>query len=387
MTIIGSMAEAEGHDPRRQSILRARATQCALDLSNSAGVLGVLLSGSTARGPVNQSSDLDLHVVVSKQLTSTLPAWTFHHPDLIENIHTIREEQLQLAWELMDETEKLAKWFHETRLGDELNGYHSLFWKDSLWQERLPLIISKRNHLDVISKLVVLHASEARRLLGRAQRALKHKAREDAHQNLRWAVQSALISGMIKRGWVIRGSKKRIEIAMSFLPDTLLKPILNLAMEIVGLSSLTQLRASQISQTRHEFRNLIEMELRVLGNLFGQSKEISHSLRKAAEDNQRHNSGAFNYYAPLIEAGFFLGPVNHIRTLSGFSSVPRALLTCTNKSFMWPVQDFLSSAEFSSSIRDSWLEIAGMTEGDHQIKEWIAELSSTISVLQIHGKP
>lgn len=381
MTVIGSMAEAEGHDPQRQSILRTRAAQCALDLSNSAGVLGVLLSGSAARGPVNQSSDLDLHVVVSKQLTLTLPAWTFHHPDLIENIHTIPEGQLQLAWEMIDETEKLAKWFYETRLGDELNGYHSLFWKDPLWQQRLPLILSKRSDPDVISKLIGFHASEAKRLLGCAQRALTDKAREDAHQNLRWAVQSALISAMIKRRWVMRGSKKRIEIAMSFLPDALLKPILSLAMEIVGLNSLTQLRASQISQTRHEFRNLLAMELTVLGNLLGHSKEISPNLRKATEDNQRHNSGAFNYYAPLIEDGFFFGPINHIRALSGFSSIPRTMLSCIDKSFIWPVHDFLSSAEFSPSIRDSWLEIAGMTEGDHQIKEWVAELSSMISVL------
>jgi hypothetical protein len=191
---------------------------------------------------------------------------------------------------------------------------------------------------------------------------------------------------MIKRGWVMRGSKKRIEIAMTFSPDTLVKPILSLAMEIVGLRSLTQLRASQISQTRHEFRNLIQGELTALKNRHGQSKEITHSLTKAAEENQRHNSGAFDYYAPLIKEGIFLGPVNHIRALSGFSSVPRALLTCINKSFIWPVHDFLNSAEFSLSIRDGWLEIAGITEGDYQIKVWIAELRNMISVLLAHGE-
>lgn len=383
MTIIGRIAEAEGHDPHRQSILQTRATQLALDLSKREGVLGVLLSGSAARGPVNQSSDLDLHVVVSKQFTSSLPAWTFRYLDLIENIHTIPEAQLQLAWELIDETHKLAQWFYETRLGDELNGYLSLFWSQSNLQKRLPLIMRKRNDPDVISKLVMLHASEAGRLIGCAQGALKDKAREDAHQNLRWAVQSALISAMIKRGWVIRGSKKRIEIALSFLPDTLVKPILSLAMEIVGLKSLTQLRASQLSETRHEFRNLIQKELTVLRNPHKQSKEITHRLKKASEENQRHNSGAFDYYAPLIEGGFYLGPINHIRALSGFSSVPRSLLTCIDKSFTWPVHDFLNSAEFSPSIRDRWLEIAGMTEGNNLINNWIADLSSMISVL--HG--
>jgi nucleotidyltransferase-like protein len=371
----------EINDHARQTFLQKRARQCARDLSMRNGILGVLLSGSVARGPVHKGSDLDLHVVVSNQTMSTIPAWTFHRAQCIENVHTVPWEVLMAAWDSLDEPEKLAVWFYKTRLGDELQGCQSLFWSDSSLHSKLLEVLEKRKDPDVTTRLVRLFVSDADRLLHEATAALQDRAILDAHQNLRWAVQSLLIAAMIRRGWFIRGSKKRIEIALSFLPDRILQTILTLAITIVGLMDFTQTLAAEISQMRLEFRVLLQQELIKLYEDYRNFGVPAQRLETAIKQTAQHNRDSFDYYLPLIETGMFLGPINHIRALSGFPSAPRSLLTCIDKPFRWPVHSFLDAVEFSQIIRDSWLQIAKLNQNARQIQAWITELNATAGAL------
>ncbi len=373
------LADGEFHQPLRQAALKARAIEIANDISKQPGIIAVLLSGSVARGPVGPSSDLDLHVIVSDSFSNELPVWRFGADGTIENLHKVSESQLSHGWSYINQTTDLSFWFYQTRLGDELNGYEPLFWDySSDWKDRLPQLLAYRAYSDVISHLVRFHANDAWRILLRANKALEDNAIMDSHQGLRGAVQAAFVSALIRRGWIIRGSKKRIEISKSFIPDPFIEPILEIALDAVGLRTLSKERTNEICKARLGYRKTVQDELVSLKELYAQHSDISQRLILVIREEEQHNAHAFDYYLALIQQGFFLGPINHIRSLSGFSRVPSLFLSCLGVEFKWPIREFLSFSELSEFLRFEWLRIADLTTSKGLCSDWVARLSSII---------
>lgn len=378
------LAKGEVHHHWQQKALKKRAHQIASEISKQKGIIGILLSGSVARGPVGPSSDLDLHIVVLDSFIDELPEWSFRTDGTIENLHRIPESLLGQGWNLINQNSDLAFWFYQTRLGDELNGYEPIFWDpSSAWSERLPLLLSYRTYPSIVIQLSRFYIDHSSQLLLRAQKALNENAIMDAHQELRWAVQTVMIAALIQRGWIIRGSKKRIEIAKSFFPDPVIKLLVDVALNIVGLNSITRKKASEICQARLIYRDIIRSELYFLLSTYTCHKDKSKKLSHAIKVHEQHNAGAFDYYQALIQQGLILGPINHIRTLSSFSKIPTSFLSYVFEETEWPIDDFLSSPVFSDAIKNGWLRIAELTTTNLECCNWIEKLYYILNKLSI----
>ncbi|MBK8467580.1 MAG: nucleotidyltransferase domain-containing protein [Chloracidobacterium sp.] len=376
------LAKGEVNDLSRQDELKTKAREIAAEISKLNGVIGILLSGSVARGPVGPSSDIDLHVVISDSFADDISEWSFRTDGSIENTHIIPESQLRKGWSLVNQDSDLGFWFYETKLGDELNGYDPLFWdSSSIWRERLPLLLSYRSHPNIVKPLIQFYIAHSSQLLLRAQSALNDNAIMDAQQELRWAVQPTIIAALIQRGWIIRGSKKRIEIAKSFFPDSVIKGIVNVATDIIGLDSMTKEKAGKFCVARLAYRDLISLELNSLLSNLPRNKNNSERMSHAIKIHEQYNSRAFDYYQGLIQGDFVLGPINHIRTLSSFSRVPASFISFVFDEAKWPIDAFLSSSEFSNAIKHDWLQIAELTATKVECYNWIEKLFSILNNL------
>lgn len=388
MTTWIRLAEKETNDLARQNELRNRALRITSELSEYNGVATVMLSGSVARGPVGPSSDLDLHVIASANLEMELPEWSFGDDGTVVNIHTIPENRLEHAWNWFDQSLELAHWFFQTSLGDELNGCEVLFEDPSSeWSVRLPKLLARRIDPDVAAYVASLHADKTCKILLRAAGALEEGAVPDSQQEIRWAVQSALVALLISRGWVIRGSKKRIEIAQSFLPDPTIERIIEVALNVISLQNMSAEKVLGICDARLSYRSTVREELVMMKAQHSGDNEISQRLARALQDHEQHNLRAFDYYGPMIREGLILGPINHIRALSSFSRIPNMFCSLLGGTLPWPIRSFLGSGELSDKVKQEWLELADLKMSKRDCNDYSAVLVMTVEELRHNITP
>lgn len=370
------LAPQETHDPLRQQMMRDRASKIVQNIRNHEGILCVVLSGSTARGPVGQSSDLDLHVIVSDKFTGNFPEWTFYEDGIIENLHTVHEDELLRGWNVRNEPDRLAKWFYETKFGDELNQFIPLWWNPTTqWREKLLILVAYRQNPDVAQLVARCYTESARANIIQAHNACHENALLDGHHHLRLAFQATLIAALIQRGWTVRGSKKRIEIAQAFLPDPVIENLLTIGLDIVGLKDMTANQASRLCKLRLQYRTTLLCELRELKARYAYDKRIAHKLEQAIRLQEAHEAMAYDYYSPLVNENIILGPVNHIRCISGLMRVPEMFISCLHEEKSWPIQKFIKLDILSRTIRDAWIEIMALESSPQQC----VHLSSILS--------
>lgn len=355
------LAPQEKHNSLRQQIMRDRANKTTQHLKNQKGILGVVLSGSTARGPVGISSDLDIHVIISDKFTGHLPEWTFHEDGIIENLHIVQENELISGWSVRGQPDLLAKWFYKTKIGDELNQFSTLWWSPTTqWLEKLQTLVTDRQNPDIAQKVAKCYLESARTSTFQASKACLENSPLDSQQYLRSAFQAAIIASLIQRGWTIRGSKKRIEIAQAFLPDPAINNLLTVGFEIVGLKDITSSQTTKICGLRLKFRTILLNELKELKVRYAGNENVSHKIEQVIKNQKAHEAMAYDYYSPMVDENIILGPINHIRCLSGLMRVPNMLVSCLDGEISWPIQKFIKSDIFSQNIRESWLEIMSM---------------------------
>lgn len=370
------LASQEVHDSRRQQIMQERAGKTANNLRKQAGILGVVLSGSAARGPVSMSSDIDLHVIISGKFTGSLPEWTFYRKGIIENLHTVREDELLRGWHARNRPTSLATWFHTTRLGDELHHFMPLWWNPATqWRERLPVLVAYRQSPDIAQRVAWCYTESARSHIRQARSACHDGAPLDGHHHLRLSFQAALIAAMIQRGWIIRGSKKRIEIARAFLPDSVIAPLLTVGLDVIGLYDMTSNRATMLCKARLQYRTTLLRELHRLKARYAHDGHVVCKLESAIRHREAHNARAYDYYSSLVAQNLILGPINHIRCFSGLTQVPQLLVSCLYGERSWPIHEFVQSDIISQAMRDAWLEIMALTFSQQRC----IRLSSTLS--------
>lgn len=379
------LASQETHDPYRQRIMRERASEVAKDISKQVGVLGIMLTGSVARGPVTDSSDLDLHVIISNKFTGNFPEWTFRgNKSIIENLHIVYEAELLRGWHMCRESTSLASWFRDTKLGDELYQFIPLWWDSTIqWRERLPILVANRQRPDIVEGVARCYAGSARACVSQADSAFHQGASLDGHHQLRLAFQLTLTAAMIQRGWIIRGSKKRIEIACTFLPDAVIENLLTIGLDIIGLNGMTPNKAAMLCKERFQYRTILLNELRELKMRFAHDKHIVFSLDQAIRDQEAHEAMAYDYYLPLVEKNIILGPINHIRCFSGLPRVPQLFISCLYDDKLWPIQKFRDSKILGRAVRDKWLEIMAFSSTQQQYAQMSLTLNTAIDNLNL----
>mgnify|MGYP001591761674 FL=1 len=372
------LAPQETHDPLRQQMMRDRASKTVQNIRDQEGILGMVLSGSTARGPVGQSSDLDLHVIVSDKFTGNLHEWTFHGDGIIENLHTVHEDELLRGWNVRNESDRLATWFYETKLGDELNQFIPLWWNPTTqWREKLLILVAYRQNPDVAQRVARCYTESARANMIQAHDACHEDAPLDGHHYLRLAFQATLIAALIQRGWTIRGSKKRIEIAQAFLPDPVIENLLTIGLDIVGLKNMTANQVTKLCELRLQYRTTLLRELRKLEVRYAHDERIAHKLEQAIRLQEAHEAMAYDYYSPLVIENIIIGPVNHIRCISGLMRAPELFISCLHEEEPWPIKKFIKLDILSRNIRDAWLEIMALESSPQQCARLLSILSTT----------
>ncbi len=350
----------EHHNQERQWQLVSRAESLADTFIKLPDVQAVLLTGSVARGPVEDSSDLDIHVVVNRKVDAVLlPSWRFGTDGVIENVHQIEFDVIVNALSHLNDVEALADFHYHTKFGDELTGFRIL--SSTLLGDfctGLSVLQASRARVAVAARVASHYARESICMVRAAQKALHEGALFDSVQILRLATQSLLIAALIQCGWTIRGSKKRLEIASNYLAQETVEEAMGLVFQAVGLDALNLGDARRLCRQRLDLREQYQNELRCLLKFY--ADERRSRLVRHLDFVQRHNAVATDYYQSLLDNGMFRGPVNHIRCLSGFPYIPTEIAMSIGGSIEQPISWFLDDASpISSDFKMRWLDIAG----------------------------
>lgn len=365
-------AAGETHLVNRQQTLRSRAEQLAGELSKHPDVQLVWLTGSVAKGLVDAASDVDLHVFSTTPLD--LSPWRFAAQSAPENIHQFPLETLRDGISKLGDVQALGQWMAKSCLADALHGAVCLYRRPEARpiEDQVETLLTARRSDDIRLAVARTFAGYCADIADQARTALSSDAPLDAHQMLRRASQELLLSHLISRGWIVRGSKKRPEIANAYGLDQFEAEFMALFLVVNGLDALTNDGAIELCRQRQEYRASFAEYLRAIMVHEG---EFVGSARAAVADYEEHNLGAENYYAPLLTAGMVKGPVNHIRSFSGFVNVPRAALAASGRRSNFPAAAWTSAA----TARDSdavagWLRISDLSAS----RELVADMISAI---------
>lgn len=375
------LAPSEVHNPTRQRVLVDRAMYEAERLATDDAVLAVWLTGSVARGPVDSGSDLDLHVVLDRGTRRVFPPWRFQDGGVVLNVHTVPIQVLERGLSARQKPAVLARWMYATALGDELQGARNLFCRsEHAWiVDASQGLAASRLSAPIVVRIASLHEGAARLGAVGAARDVASGLVREAHHSLRVAAQYALVGSLIRCGWTIRGSKKRPEIASAYSDETRVAKALVLLEGIVGLAGVTERAAQRLCEQRLSVRRLVVEELAEVALDSTQRRPVLGRVRRELRFQERHNEGAIDYYRPLIDAGFLRGPVNHMRALSGFATLParRAKYLCHVGRGV--ITSWLAERAGSSDLRETWLAIAMLSASPREVSSWAADLERFVT--------
>jgi hypothetical protein len=366
-------AAGETHSTERQKLLRLRAEQIGAELSECPEVQLVWLTGSVAKGLVDASSDLDIHVFVSGPKLELSP-WRFTLGSAPENIHQFDVETLREGLAARGNQDKLARWMATTCLADALHDASCLYCKPEArhLQAGVEELLTLRRQQPYRAAIAQTFARFSAEITSEAEEVLREGAALDAHQILRRATQELLLAHLISRDWILRGSKKRPEIAVTYGLGQSEPEFMRLFYAVNGLSALSHELACQLCEERHEFRKKFASHLR---DLAGQGGGRSASAESVISDYERHNLDAENYYSSLLDAGLYCGPVNHIRAFSGFMKVPAIALNVVGRETRFPAAEWAGNPQRGSGdIIGSWLRISDLSPSPSSVSEMIAAI-------------
>jgi D-inositol-3-phosphate glycosyltransferase len=348
--------EGVGNDRLRQKRLRRAAKVVARAAAGRPGVHAAFLTGSVARGTVDASSDIDLHLIVD-EATDFFPPWTFRRSGLIYNLHQLPLAPLRRASEERNEL-AIAQWLDQSRVGDELSGAILLEAKDREAMAALAAqLVELRGRDSVVGQIVNQSVDDARGLAGQARDAARDKRILTSQHFLRQAVQRLLTATLVRSGWRIRGAKRRPELACSYYSCQFTRETLAILFDVVGLSPVTPASAIEIAQRRLRLRQLYAAALE--GRRGCASDGPGGELAAAVADHERH---AFDYYLPAIASGHYRGVVNHIRALSSFPWIPFRLAEAVGAPAEEALEWFASTPDLARpSLVGAWLEIADLS--------------------------
>lgn len=365
-------AAGETHSIDRQQMLRSRAEELAGELAARPEVQLVWLTGSVAKGLVDAASDVDLHVFSTAPLD--LSPWRFAEQSAPENIHQFPVEALRDGVAKLGDVQALGQWMAKSCLADALHGAVCLFRKPEArpLEDEVEALLDARRSDDVRLAVARTFAGYCADIASRARTALANDAPLDAHQTLRRASQELLLSHLIARGWIVRGSKKRPEIATAYGLDQSEPGFMALFEAVNGLGALTDDGAIEVCRQRHGYRDRFARYLRAI---MVQDGDLAPAARAVVADYEEHNLGAENYYAPLLAAGIVKGPVNHIRSFSGFMNVPRTALAAAGRQSRFPATAWASTAtpRDAEAVAD-WLRISDLSMPQEAVADMISAI-------------
>lgn len=372
----------ETHDSLLAARLKAHANERARELAQNPHVLGVLLVGSVVSGPVEVGSDVDLYVLSNGGETNPIaPSWRFIDGNTIENVHVLPISHLDEGHALIGSDQELTEWFYQNPFGDHLARAELLVWTaDPSRKDYMENLVTERRRVDIWPRLALRYLRVAATLTRKARDMLATGAFQDAHQILRESSQHTLIAAMVALGWTLRGAKKRPEIASGFLPDARVEAALDLVLDVVGLRVLSMVSAATLCDERLRLRALFVAELRRLANRFPGAQML-------LEQASSHERNAVDYYRQSVSSYLVRGPLNHIRCLSGFSTIPAKLLAAIGQQSNVPIGDFLVSESLSTDFRDNWSRIAALESVPIRVHEWLKKAEVTHSLMRdAYGK-
>jgi hypothetical protein len=334
--------------------------ELAQDLASDATVQLVWLTGSVAKGNVDEASDLDLHVFATGPLRERRAAWRFSDRSAPENLHVFRTEVIDEGAARQRSPAALAEWMHHTGIADALTGAKCLYEAHGAGSLKATLdrIITLRGTATHQRSLALRFAEVCRDLAQKADAAIANGAVLDAHQTLRRASQELLVGHLIARGWVLRGSKKRPEIAEAFGFNKEESALMSLFYEVNGLTGLSPAAAAAICRERLEFRAALSRALRRTAD-----EPPTDAQLLIIQDYEGHNAGAADYYAPLLRDGIYRGPVNHIRSFSGFSHLPALILKLIGVETPHPATVWSTwGADHASAVLAQWESVSALCQ-------------------------
>jgi hypothetical protein len=365
-------------DPKRRKALLDRARTIASKSIDLPGVHAVLLTGSVARGTADGSSDVDLHFVVDDVAPEEeRPPWSFSPDGIVCNVHQLELERLRWATSSGADGH-VAQWLAEDQIADHLSGAELLETHEKHEIARLiGRLVDIRTHPQVATQIAKLFASRARREAALAEEAAKIDLPLQAQHLLRQASQHLLISTLVRCGWLIRGAKRRPELASRYVKFELVADALDILFTAARLEEVTPATASEIARERLQLRALVVDEFNVL-----QGAEPAECRIQALKANL-HESNAFDYYLPAIRTGHYRGVVNHVRALSGFPSIPArfAHLCGVHES---RAIDWLASRprQISSSLVDCWFHLADLSLAADDVRTLTRRIGTMGEVIQ-----
>ncbi len=361
-------AMPERHDARREKALRRHAKTFATHLASEQGTVAVILGGSVICGPVDAGTDVDLWLITSGSSARNDSDWDVQRDGIIVDIHRFALSELNITRKHLHDVQGIAYLLRSSWIGDQLNHYEFLALRQTgSWQESLATLLACRWHPTVLRELACRLLGEASVQLSTVDSALHLDAVADAQQSVRAAGQLILLAILVRRGAVIRGAKKRIEIAEAYLPDQNLAATLELLSECVGLTRVTAEDAQQLTADRLRWRGLLLAEPILL-------KSVVLSTLRARQQN------AVDYYAPLIRAGFHRGVINHMRAISGLAT-DAALVsqTLAHGTDLTPLHSFLGNVRLSRTFRSLWAELMALNAAPAQCRKWRAAFATVIA--------
>lgn len=369
-------ATGECHDAGLADRLRSHAKARADELVSRYDVDGVLLAGSVASGPVCLGSDVDLHVFTgTREKAASIPPWRFLSEEIIENVQVDAVGLLEEGAGLIGDDDALAEWFYRTSLGDSLARARDLTGEEGFAHAAdIRELVLQRARVEIRERLVHRYASDVERKTQVARELAAAGAPTDGHQILRAAVQDLLVASLVRIGWTLRGSKKRPEIAASHLPAEGVEAALDVLLDVSGVRGISKSEALKLSGARFRLRGLLVEEARRLTG-----PEGADGLRASIE---RHERNAVDYYCSLIHGHVVHGPVNHIRCLSGFASIPDKVMSIVGRRSTTPVTAFLESEAVSGALRSEWAAIALLEADRSTVERWSSTTEATARRIQ-----
>lgn len=363
-------ALGEVHLADRQILLRQRGERLAREIVTSAQPALVLLAGSVARGPVDLGSDIDIYVIGESAAVRSLPPWRFTADGVIENIHVIRQGEIEKADRILRDLDAISEWYCTTSLGDELYGSEVLHCEADVVDlvSSLQRVLARRLDAEVVARLASKHALTAWGLAASSEACVERGEPLESQRLVRAAAQRLLICTLVRVGWIVRGSKKRPEIAQAYSNDRGVREALALLCDIMGLSGLTASKAETLCRRRLLLRGLTIAELEHLCDNMAVGGGGTRRLIAELSRQRQHNIGAIDYYRPLVDSGYHGGVINHIRALSGFKDLPRLFMSALGSSERPGVDAFMASRMLSSEMRYEWAGIAQLYAIGHLLK-------------------